>query len=243
MLYKDFYYWGILRKSIISFASLFADIRIHKFDTNGNVEKDIRVPLAYSGKEKYTNLIDADKNQNQVQIMGTNLPRMSFELVNIQHDPSRNVSKHERFFTTDNSTWSLVPVPYILNLKLHIYTKTNEDMFQIIEQILPFFNPNYTITLNLVPDLGIKQDVPYQLESIDQEIVYSQNYDEYRYLIYSLSFAAKIEIFGAKEVNNVIKIVDIDLGEFGSYKVEVNPLTADKNDTYTLIETLKETEL
>lgn len=243
MLYKDFYYWGTIRKTIVSFASLFADIRIHKFDANGNIEKDIRVPLSYSGKEKYTRIIDSDKAQTQVQVMQSNLPKMSFELNSIEHDPSRNVAWSERFFNKDEMNWQLVPVPYILNLSLHLYTKTSEDMFQIIEQILPFFNPNYTITLNIIPELEVVQDVPFTIRAINPEVIYSEDFDEYRYLIYSINFTAKIELFGAKETTNTIKIVDVDLGEFGSYKLEVNPSSANKNDTYTLVETIKESNI
>lgn len=214
---------------------------MEKKDESANVVKDIRVPISYAGKEKYIRRFESDKMQMQATSNEIDLPRMSFEIESISYDSERKINRNSRLVSlTDNITYEMSPVPYNVELKLHVYTKNNEDMLQIIEQILPFFTPNYTVTLNLIPELGFVQDVPFILNNVVPENKYSESFEEYRYIINTLSFTAKIHLYGPKESTNIIKIVDVDLGDLGNYKVSVNPLQAGKNDVYTLIEEITE---
>ncbi len=239
MIYTTPFYWQTIRNTIIVFGSIFSNIRIIKKDSQGNIIKDIRVPISYSGKEKYIKRFESDKAQTQVSPTQIDLPRMSFEIENMAYDGDRKLSRNERYIAGDDGIdYQITPVPWNISLKLHIYTKTQEDMLQIIEQILPFFTPNYTITLNVIPELNIKQDIPFILNSVNPESQLSESFDEYRYLINSLDFTAKIALFGPKETTNIIKTVDVDLGDLGNYTVAVTPSGAGRNDSYTLTETI-----
>jgi len=235
------FYWATIRNTIVAFGSLFSNIRTPKRDPEGTIIKDIRVPISYAGKEKYIKRFESDKNQLQNNFNQVDLPRMSFEMLNMVYDSDRKLSRNLQYVTDPYGvTYEMTPSPWNVNLKLHVYTKTQEDMLQIIEQILPYFTPNYTITLNVVPELGIKQDVPFILNSVSPDSELSDDYKEYRYLINSLDFTAKIHLFGPKGTTGVIKTVDIDLDTFGKYVVQVTPSTAGKSDVYTLTETLTE---
>lgn len=214
---------------------------MEKKDDSNKVVKNIRVPITYAGKEKYIRRFESDKQQLQSIINEIDLPRMSFEIDSIAYDSERKINRNSRLVSlTDNVTYEMSPVPYNVELKLHVYTKNQEDMLQIIEQILPFFTPNYTVTLNLIPELGFVQDVPFILNSVIPESKYAESFDEYRYIINTLSFTAKIHLYGPKESTNIIKIVDVDLGDLGNYKVSVNPTSAGKADVYTLVEEIIE---
>lgn len=241
MLYKNAFYWSTIRNTIVVFGSLFSDIRMEKKDSSNKVVKDIRVPISYAGKEKYIRRFESDKMQLQSLINELELPRMSFEIESISYDSDRKINRNSRLVSlTDNISYEMSPVPYNVELKLHVYTKNQEDMLQIIEQILPFFTPNYTVTLNLIPEMGFVQDVPFILNGVTPESKYSESFEEYRYIINTLSFTAKIHLYGPKETTNIIKIVDVDLGDLGNYKVSVNPTSAGKNDVYTLVEEITE---
>lgn len=240
ILNNDPHYWGTLRNLMVVFGSLFSDIRLQKTEA-GKIIKDIRIPIAYSGKEKYIRKFETDKDQNQLTLIEVDLPRMSFELIGLNYAADRKINKNGVFISKEDQTqFQITPVPYDVQLNLYAYTKNMEDMLKIIEQITPNFTPNYTVTLNVIPELGVKQDVPFTLTSLTPQMQLSEDFSEYRYIIYTLSFVAKINLYASKQTTNEIKIVDVDLNQFGNYRVQVDPLSAGRNDTYTLVETSTE---
>ena len=240
ILYNDPHYWGTLRSLMVVFGSMFSDIRLQKTEA-GKIIKDVRIPIAYSGKEKYIRRFESDKDQNQLTLIEVDLPRLSFELIGLNYAPERKINKNGVFISKDDLTqYQITPVPYDVQLNLYAYTKNMEDMLKIIEQVSPNFTPNYTVTLNVIPELGVKQDVPFTLNGLTPQMQLSEDFTEYRYIIYTFSFTAKINLYASKQDSKEIKIVDVDLNQFGNYRVQVDPLTAGRNDTYTLVETMNE---
>jgi hypothetical protein len=195
----DYFYHEILRKTVIAFGSLFNNITIKHFDSSGNVSSVIKVPLAYGPTQKFLARLEQSPDLNKpVQIT---LPRMSFELTGLTYDASRKVSTTQ-FFTTKDSTdgsitkKSYMPVPYNLQFELSIMAKLNDDALQITEQILPYFQPSYNITVELVDSINEKRDIPVILENITMQDDYEGNFTTRRVLIYTLRFSAKTYLFG-----------------------------------------------
>jgi hypothetical protein len=195
----EYFYHEIFRRTIIGFGTLFNQIQIKKTDESGNVSSVIKVPLAYASTQKFLARLEQQADLNKpVQIT---LPRMSFELVGLSYDPQRKATSTQTFLsksTTDSKDIkkAYLPVPYNMSFELSIYTKHNDDMLQIIEQILPFFQPAYTLTVNLSETIGEKRDIPIVLDNIGMEDNYEGDFSERRALIYTLRFTAKTYLFG-----------------------------------------------
>jgi hypothetical protein len=180
-----------------------------------------------------------------------NLPRMSFELVGITYDPQRKVTNTQSFLakSSTNSTEivkSYMPVPYNVEFELSIMTKLNDDMLQIIEQILPYFQPSYNMTIDLVDTIGEKRDIPVILNSIGMQDDYEGDYSTRRSLIYTLRFIAKTYLFGPVNAGiskDIVKKVTIGFNagsptsRSSDLKYSVEP-TATKNYTGNSITTL-----
>jgi len=208
-----YYYHEIIRKTIISFGTLFNQIHIRHNDGNGNSISDIRVPLAYGPVQKFLARLEQQSDLNRaVQIT---LPRMSFEMVGISYDPTRKSSITQTFKVCDGGTTKKVfmPVPYNIDFELNILCKLNDDALQIVEQILPYFQPAFNLTIDLVDAIGEKRDVPITLSSINFQDDYEGDFSTRRSLIYTLRFTAKTYLFGpiADSSEGLIKKVQVDM--------------------------------
>jgi hypothetical protein len=195
----EYFYNDIFRKTIIGFGSLFNNIQIQKTKENGQVISIIKVPLAYGPTQKF--LARINENPSLDKATQITLPRMSFELMGIRYDSTRKATQTQTFISSTVSDSSdirktYLPVPYNLEFQLSIFTKLNDDMLQVIEQILPYFQPAYTLSLNLIDVIGEKRDVPIILESITMDDDYEGDYSTRRALIYTLNFTAKTYLFG-----------------------------------------------
>jgi hypothetical protein len=202
-----YFYHEILRKTIVSFGTLFNNISIQRVDNVGNVFSSLQVPLAYSPTQKFLARLEQSPDLNKpVQIT---LPRMSFEFIGLYYDSQRKVTTTQFFITKDKSNNELrrayMPVPYNMDFELSIFTKTNDDMLQVIEQILPYFQPHFTLTVDLVDQIGEKRDIPVILNSISMDDTYEGNFDTRRALIYTLKFTAKTYLFGPISTEDVSK--------------------------------------
>jgi hypothetical protein len=212
----EYFYHEILRRTLISFGSLFNNISIKHTDNSGNVVSIIKVPFAYGPTQKFLARLEQSPNLNKpVQI---SLPRMSFELVGLAYDASRKATTTQTFLTssaTDKTQEkkSYLPVPYNLDFEVSIMTKLNDDMLQIVEQILPYFQPAYSITIDLVKEIGEKRDIPVVLNSISMSDDYEGDFSTRRSLIYTLRFTAKTYLFGpvSSVSSDIIKKVSIGL--------------------------------
>lgn len=201
-----YYYHEIIRKTIISFGTLFNQIHIRHSEQNGTNFSDIRVPIGYGPKQKFLARIKQQPELNKATQIS--LPRMSFEMNSILYDPTRKSSIVQTFKTNDdggNIKKVFMPVPYNIGFELNILTKLNDDALQIIEQILPYFQPNYTFTLDLISSIGEKRDIPVVIEGITMNDTYEGNYDTRRALIYTIRFIAKTYLFGPVSGSDISK--------------------------------------
>jgi len=213
----EYFYHEITRKTVVAFGTLFNGITIKHKDDSGNVVSSVRVPLAYGPTQKFLARLEQVPNLNKpVQV---NLPRMSFEVIGMSYDTTRKLTTTQTFLTKDVNNNQIrkayLPVPYNLNFELSIITKLNDDMLQIVEQILPYFQPNYNLTVDLVKEIGEKRDIPIVLDNISMTDNYEGDYTERRALIYTLKFTAKTYLFGPVSSDSVsseiIKKVSIGL--------------------------------
>ncbi len=194
----EYFYNEIFRSVIIGFGSMFNGIEIQHKNESDNSISTLKVPLAYGPTQKFLARIEQQANLNKSTQMS--LPRMSFEFTDLQYDPTRKSTQTQQF-VVKNSTGSeikkgYVPVPYNMTIQLSIMTKLNDDMLQIIEQILPYFQPTYNLPINFLGDFKEKRDVPIQLEGISMEDDYEGNFETRRALVYTLTFTAKTFLFG-----------------------------------------------
>jgi len=225
-----YFYHEIIRKTVISFGTLFNDIHVRHQDSTGKDISQIKVPISYGPKQKFLARLQQQPELNKATQIS--LPRISFEMNNIQYDPSRKSGISQTFKATDTGKLKKVfmPVPYNLGFELNILTKLQDDSLQILEQILPFFQPGFTLTIDLVDQIGEKRDVPMVLENIAFTDDYEGNFETRRALIYTLSFTAKTYMFGpiADSTDGLIRKVQID------YYSDSNTRTAKREQRYTV---------
>lgn len=203
----EYFYNEVFRSVIIGFGSIFNGIEVKK-DSG-----DIRVPLAYGPTQKFLARMQQEADLNTPTQM--TLPRMSFEFLGLQYDSSRKSTQSQTIITQTPDGKEVkkvyMPVPYNMSFELSIMTKLNDDMLQIIEQIIPYFQPAYNLPINFLGNLKEKRDVPIQLDNITMEDDYEGNFDTRRALIYTLSFTAKTYVFGpiSDVTGDIIKKVSI----------------------------------
>jgi hypothetical protein len=238
MLNNQVFYSGTIRKTIVAFGSLFSNIYIDRKQGNsvsGPTIQRLQIPLAYSGKEKWIQRLDGDPNlENNTY---TTLPRMAFEITGYTYDASRKINKMQRITSCTESASAITlqsPVPYNIDITLYILTKTQEDGLQIIEQILPTFQPEYTLSINLIPEMGIVQDIPIILNNISVQDEYDGDFQTRRFVTHTLSFTLKVNLFGGitskKTITNVGgTMVDGDISTGG-----INIKKKDSDETYAV---------
>tara|TARA_Y100000592_G_C5463680_1_gene315439 strand:+ start:352 stop:1353 length:1002 start_codon:yes stop_codon:yes gene_type:complete len=195
----EYFYHEIMRRTIIAFGSIFNNINIQHTNSDDSVVSTTKVPLAYGPTQKFLARLEQVPDLNKpVQIT---LPRMSFELNGLSYDPARKSTTTQTFLKGvkgDKSTIAktFLPVPYNLDFELSVFTKLNDDMLQIVEQILPYFQPAYTVSVDLVDTIGEKRDIPIVLNSITTSDDYESDFSTRRALIYTMRFTAKTYMFG-----------------------------------------------
>ena len=195
----EYYYHEILRRTIIGFGTLFNGIEIKHEDSDDNVASVIKVPLAYGPTQKFLARLQQSPDLNKpVQVT---LPRMSFEFVGLQYDGSRKVTTTQTFKSETVGVATAIrktfmPVPYNMSFELTVLTKLNDDMLQIVEQIVPYFQPAFNLSVDLVSTIGEKRDIPVVIENITMEDDYEGDFTTRRALIYTFRFTAKTYLFG-----------------------------------------------
>ena len=248
MLGQQFYHETI-RKVIVSFGTMFNDIQLVRKDNSGVITQSMKVPLAYGPREKF--LVRLREDADLTKQVAITLPRIGFEIKNLSYDSGRKLNLVQQFKKVKGSETKqldsqYMPVPYNLELELYVMAKQSDDALQIVEQILPYFQPDYTLTINDMADMGIKRDVPIVLNSIGYEDSYEGDFTSRRALIYTLSFTAKFYLYGPVTSSKVIKTVQVDqytdLEENAPkreqrYTVTPNPSTADADDDFGFNET------
>ena len=246
---SNYFYHEILRKTIVAFGTLFNDIKIKHKDSAGDDFSIITVPIAYGPIQKF--LARIEQVPDLKRRVAITLPRMSFEMTGISYDPSRKSSTMQTFKALDSDnnneiTKAFLPVPYNVNIRLSIMSKLNEDALQIVEQILPYFQPHLNLTVDLASSIGEKRDIPMILERIGIDDQYEGDFTTRRILIYTLDFTAKTYLFGPTGNGNEALIKQVQVDYYSNtnrtnssrqlrYVVEPRALRDYNNDEITVI--------
>ena len=230
-------YHEIFRRTVVAFGTLFNNIELRR--TN----EVMKVPLAYGPKQKFLARLDQNPDPTNKRVQIT-LPRISFEINGIQYDSSRKVSPTQKIKfakDVDENKNAFMPVPYNLSFELAIISKNQEDGLQILEQILPFFQPHYNLPVKLVPEIDETKDVPVVLTSVDYEDDYENNFQTRRAIIYTLQFTVKTYLYGPVTDAKIIKKVITDMYTSTDttsaprevrYTIQPDPITADADDDF-----------
>ena len=248
MLGQQFYHETI-RKIIVSFGTIFNNVQIVRKNSSGNITQSMKVPLAYGPKQKFLTRIREDASISKTTAI--TLPRIAFEIQTLSYDTTRKLNRVTKIRKTSAKgsgklETQFMPVPYNVDLQLFVMAKSGDDALQIIEQILPFFQPEYTITVNDNLDMKQKRDIPIVLTGIDYEDNYEGDFTTRRAIIYTLSFTAKFYLYGPVTSQSVIKSVQVD--QFTDlpdkspkreqrYSVTPEPVSAEFDDNFGFNET------
>ena len=238
-----YYYHEIIRKTIIAFGTLFNQIHIKHKDGEGDAYSDLRVPLAYGPMQKFLARIEQQADLNKpVQIT---LPRLSFEMTSIQYDAARKANLTQTFKASDGTNLKKVylPVPYNIGFQLNLLTKLQDDALQVVEQILPYFQPAFTLTVDLIDSIGEKRDIAVTLDNVSFTDDYEGDFSTRRALIYTFNFTAKTYLFGpiADSTEGLIRKVQVDMYSGTDtlvakrevrYTVEPDPINAGPDDDF-----------
>lgn len=233
------YYHGVIRKAVVAFGQTFTGMQCRHYDDSGNIAKVIRVPIAYAPKEKWFTRLSEDPDFRQK--FQVELPRMAFEIVGMNYDPSRKIGNYIHNRCTDKAGKVYAPVPWNISISLSTYTRTQEDSLQILEQILPYFGPALVINVDLL-DMNITQDIPITLEQVMRQDTYQGSLEEERMIIQEFVFEMKLNLYGPVDSNvNVIKNTQVaftkeDGTVYETHTASVTPQTANVDDVFTITE-------
>lgn len=233
-------YNRIIRKIVVGFGDLFNNITLVRYDSNQDEEERFLIPISYAPKERYVMRLQDDPDLDKKVQMS--LPRLSFEMVGLTYDATRKQNTNVKNFASSPS--GLIsqynPVPYNFDFNLYLYVRNIEDASQVIEHILPYFTPDYTIKINMIPEMGIIKEIPVILNSADHEIIYEGDREQStRMIVWTLKFTIKGFIFGKSSESGIIlnsitniynNITPNDIIQFnmnknsgnGSYQIEEN---------------------
>mgnify|MGYP001411700070 FL=1 len=249
MLGQQFYH-ETMRKVVVAFGTIFNNINIVRKNNSGAVIQSMKVPLAYGPKQKFLARLREDPNLNKK--VALTLPRVGFEISGISYDSTRKLNSIQKIKKTNSSedgktiSSQFMPVPYNMDFEMVVMAKSSDDALQIVEQILPFFQPDYTITLNDNTAMGTTRDVPIVLNNVAYEDSYDGDFNERRVLTYTLTFTSKFYLYGPVVDQKVIKQVQVDQytdmpvnapKREQRYTVTPNPITADADDNFGFNET------
>lgn len=206
MLGQEHFYNRTIRKVVVAFGTLFNDIQVVRYNSNNTPREIFKVPLSYGAKEKYMTRLAADPNLRKS--VATIVPRISFDMTGMSYDSSRKQISTLRNFSANSSTSlnaQYVPVPYDFNFSLSIYVRNTEDGTQILEQILPFFTPDFTVTVDFIQPMNQKYDMPIILNSVTPTTDYEGDMMSTRLITWDLDFTAKGYIWPAVRTGKVIR--------------------------------------
>jgi len=225
-----YYYHEIIRRTVISFGTLFNDIYIRHKDSGGDSISEMKINLAYGPIQKFLARIEQQPELNKPIAM--TLPRLAFEMTSIQYDATRKSSVTQTFKACgpDNIKKVFLPVPYNIGFQLNLMTKLQDDALQVVEQILPYFQPSFNMTIDLIDSIGEKRDIPVVLDSVTFTDDYEGDFSTRRILIYTFNFTAKTYLFGpiSDSTDGLIRKVQVD------YYSSSDATTAKREMRYTV---------
>lgn len=247
-MFGNHFYHSTMRKAVAVFGTIFNNINVVRATADGTVLSQIKVPLSYGPKQKF--LARLDQSSGGDVSMAMKLPRMAFEVTSLELDSTQKLSK--RNVITESHASDVTKkktikhqVAYNINVSLFIMVKNQDDGLQVVEQILPYFQPEYTVTIAPISGFDYKQDVPIILTGVTISDDYEGDLVTRRALIYQLDFTMKMKFFGPTSNQGIIRGITIDLnGNPGNTDVlenmtyVINPSSADEDDNYTVTTTI-----
>ena len=250
-MFGTYFYNKNIRNIVILFGTVFNDISIRRTDASDVVQEEIKVPIAYGPAEKFLVRLREATDISKGKV-GLTLPRMSFEFTAINYDSTRKLTTTKQFkavHATDSTKLQRVytPVPYNFDFTLSVMVKNSDDGTQILEQILPYFTPEYHVTMNEMSALGIKRDIPIIFTGLSTEDSYEGDFISRRALIHTLSFVVQGFLYGPTSDMGIIRTVDVNKynatvssTKISNTQVTPDPVTADLDDDYGYTTTITE---
>jgi len=247
-MFGNHFYHSTMRKAVAVFGTIFNNINVIRTKADGTVLNQIKVPLSYGPKQKFLARLDTSSGADASMAM--KLPRMAFEIASLELDSTQKLGKRNTITESHASDVTKKKtikhqVAYNINVTLFVMAKNQDDGLQVVEQILPYFQPEYTVTISPVSGFAYKQDVPIILTGVNISDDYEGDMITRRALIYQLDFTMKMKFFGPTGNQGVIRSVNIDLnGNVGGSDIleemtfTINPSTADEDDNYTVTTTI-----
>ena len=247
-MFGDHFYHATMRKSVAVFGTLFNNLKVIRKAADGSVLNQVRVPLAYGPKQKFLARLDQETGFDAP--MAIKLPRMAFEITSLAIDTTQKLAKRNQvveLHASDVTKKKTVKhfTSYDIGMSLYIMAKNQDDGLQIVEQILPYFSPEYNVTIKPINGWDHKQDVAVILGGVQIDDQYEGEFTERRVLIYQLDFTMKMKFYGPTSNTGVIREINIDFNEDNSganilenMDITINPDTADEDDNYTVVTTI-----
>lgn len=216
-MFGTYFYHKKIRTAVAVFGSLFNNLHVLRTDANNQVLSQTKVPLSYAPAQKFLERIRANPDLYTDTNVAIKLPRMSFEILSFTYDVTRQISKINNFNQTSSTANSRhkfnAGVPYVITFQLSIYAKNQDDALQILEQILPYFSPQYTLTMKPFPDYpNVKEDVPIVLQSVDFSDDFEGPQESRRTIIYNLTFDMKVNFYGPTSDKGYIRTAKPTIG-------------------------------
>ena len=231
----EYFYHKITRKVIVGFGTLFNDIYVSRYDLEGNELERIKVPISYGPKQKYI-IRQSNSNPDLTRNFSMDLPRMGYEFVSLEYDSTKQmpVSQKSAFIDSENNylKYRYERVPYRIMMDLHVVTKNTDDGLQILEQILPYFSPDFNITL-LSVGADAKIDVPIYIEKIEKQEDYEEDFSTFKNLIFTIRFVAKVNLYGPITRSKVITQSEVNF--YDQYDIDALVVGATGATALTLI--------
>lgn len=209
---NSYFYWQSIRRTVAVFGTLFNNLEVVNKDSAGKVLKISRVPLSYGPRQKFLTRINQASDYNDERI-AIKLPRMGFEITSLTYDATHKMQKmHFEKFDSDKKDksvkdYAIGPVFYNMGIQLSIFAKNQDDALQIMEQILPYFQPQFTVTVKELKD-STKSDYPFTLVGVGMEDTYEGDFETRRAIIYTLDFETKVRFYGDVRTHALIKKAD-----------------------------------
>lgn len=240
------YYHSITRRAVIAFGAMFNNLQVRRRDDTGKIVQSLRVPLAYAAKDKMLARIQRSPNidEKQEQVI---LPRMSFEIIAFEYDGQRKINNMNQLGRVTNETEAkrvYGPTPYNITMNLYAYARNQDDGLQIFEQIAPAFNPDFNVTVNYIPELGIKHDLPIILNSVTFQDDFEGDLTNRRTIIWTYTFTLKLYYYGPIERQSIIRTAmasvfnDPELDQrIDKYTITTDPADALPSDEFDFIQT------
>jgi len=198
-MFQQNFYHGLIRKYVVAFGTLFNDITIVRRDASENGVKLVKVPISYGPKEKFLVRLRRDPNLDQNVAIDT--PRIGFNLESLTYSAERKLNKVRKNVATlaannEVLTSQFVPIPYDLDFSLSIFVRNAEDGTRILEQILPYFSPEFNVSVSTIDELSLIDDIPIALNSVTSQEEFEGNFDQRRSILWNLSFTMRALIYG-----------------------------------------------